>query len=261
MAFKRKRLTPQYKKKRTMKKRKLTLRKKIQSVVNRNIETKQSVWSATDGVELLHNYVASIVPGELLYSTQGTGDPMAGDGGNRVGDEVNVKSFTLKGMLELNERYSDVTVLIMIVKAARGDEPTYATLWQGQSNNKLLDSFNTERYTILARKYIKLKAPNGSAYTTNVIPPLAGTGIAFGDSTHFPTLSRSTRMFSITVPGKRFGRNGKIQYVNGTSSPKFFDYRAVCYAYSNYSTDSTAPLVYNVARVNECIRIMKFKDA
>jgi len=243
------------------KKRKVTLKKRIQSVVDRNIETKQAVWSQTDGVEVPHNFLGELVPGELLYSTQGTSDPMTGDGNNRIGDEVNVKSLTIKGMLELNERYSDVTCKLIIVKCPRGDIPTYSTLWQGQSNNKLLDEYNTERFTIVASKVIKLKAPNLAAYTTGVLPPIIGSGIAFGSTEHFPTLSRSTRMFSIKIPGKRFGRNGKIQYVNGTSTPKFFDYRAFIYGYSNYSTSSTPPEVYNVARINECIRLMKFKDA
>lgn len=244
-----------------MKKRKLNLRKRIQSVVDRNIETKQAVWSQTDGVEVPHNFLGELVPGELLYSTQGVTDPMTGDGSNRIGDEVHVKSLTVKGMLELNERYSDVTCKLIIVKSARGDTPTYSTLWQGQSGNKLLDEYNTERFTIVASKTIKLKAPSSSVYTTGVIPPVAGSGIAFGDTSHFPTLSRATRMFSIKIPGKRFGRNGKITYVNGTSTPKFFDYRAFIYGYANYSTASTAPEIYNVARINECIRLLKFKDA
>jgi hypothetical protein len=260
MASKRRRITPRYKKKRSMKKRKLTLGKRIQSVVNRNLETKQSVNSQTDGAEIPHNFLGDLLNGELLATTQGVFDPMALDTTNRIGDEINIQSLTIKGMLELNERYSDVTCLIIIVKCPRGDIPTYNTLWQGQSNNKLLDEFNTERYTILARRFVRLKAPNAAAYSTGVIPPgtATGSGIAFG--TGSVSLSRATKMFRIKIPGKRFGRNGKIQYVNQTSTPKFYDYRAFVYGYSNFSTASTFPEVFNVARINECIKILKFKD-
>lgn len=34
----------------------------------------------------------------------------------------------------------------------------------------------------------------------------------------------------------RFGRNGKIQYENGTGFTKFFDYRVAVHAYSNFGT-------------------------
>lgn len=255
----RRRVTPRYKKRRTSKKRKLTLGKRIQSVVNRNLETKQSVNSQTDGVEIPHNFLGDLLNGELLATTQGVFDPMALDTSNRLGDEINIKSLTIKGMIELNERYSDATFLLIVVKCPRGDIPTYNTLWQGQSANKLLDTFNTERFTILARRFIKIRAPNMSAYTTGVIPPgtATGSGIAFGSGT---TLSRATKMFRITIPGKRFGRNGKIQYVNQTSTPKFFDYRAFIYGYSNFSTASTFPEIFNVGRINEVIKVLQFKD-
>jgi len=62
-------------------------------------------------------------------------------------------------MLELNERYSDVTFRLFVVRSAKGDTPTTVTLWQGASGNKMLDTFNTERFTILYSKYVKILAP------------------------------------------------------------------------------------------------------
>jgi len=44
-------------------------------------------------------------------------------------------------------------------KSAKGDEPQ-DTLWQGVSGNKMSDTYNTERFTILKSKFIKMRAPN-----------------------------------------------------------------------------------------------------
>jgi len=63
-------------------------------------------------------------------------------------------------LLELNERYVDVSVKVMIVKSAKNDPATDANLWQGASANKLLDTFNTDRFTIMKSKFIKLRAAN-----------------------------------------------------------------------------------------------------
>ena len=101
----------------------------------------------------------------------------------------------VKGMLELNERYSDVSVKIIVVKSAKGDEPTDANLWQGASANKLLDTFNTERFTILKSKFIKMRAPNMSIQASGI--QTVGSGFTQGGTEHIQ--SRATRMFSISI--------------------------------------------------------------
>ena len=63
-------------------------------------------------------------------------------------------------MVELNERYSDVTFRLVFVKCAKGDVPTRDSLFTGSSGNKMLDYINKERYTVLAQKFFKIKAPN-----------------------------------------------------------------------------------------------------
>ena len=49
--------------------------------------------------------------------------------GNHIGDKITLSSVQVKGMIELNERYSDVGVRDMVIKSAKGDTPTDATLW------------------------------------------------------------------------------------------------------------------------------------
>ena len=77
-------------------------------------------------------------------------------GGQRIGDKITLSGVSFKMMLELNERYSDVTFRMMVVRSARGDTPDGSTLWQGSSGNKKLNEFNTERYSILFTKYVKV---------------------------------------------------------------------------------------------------------
>jgi len=40
---------------------------------------------------------------------------------NRIGDEITLKGISLKFMVELNERYSDVTFRMFVVKKAKDD--------------------------------------------------------------------------------------------------------------------------------------------
>ena len=147
---------------------------------------------------------------------------------------------------------------MMVVRSARGDTPDGSTLWQGNSGNKMLDEFNTKRYWILFTKYVKLTAPNmsivpsgaqmpGSGYTTNA------------NFTH--TQSRATRIVKFCIPGKKFSRNGVLQYENGTNQVKFFDLHFIIYAYSNYSTIDAAGIAFNVGRLNDCFIKMHYKDA
>jgi len=66
-------------------------------------------------------------------------------------------------------------------------------------------------------------------------------------------------MFSINIPGKKFGRNGVVQYENGSTQPKFFDYHLLFFAYSNFSTSDT--LGFFVGRVNDAFVKLHYKDA
>ena len=134
--------------------------------ITSTIETKSGVRTYSDGLELNHNRIVNF--GDQMLSTGNGTQDLENAIGNRIGDKITLQRLQVKGMLELNERYSDVSIKVMVVKSAKGDTPTDATLWQGASANKLLDTFNTERYTILASKFIKMRAPNMSIQASGV---------------------------------------------------------------------------------------------
>lgn len=232
-----------------------TIRQIANSVVQRNIETKTSQFSVSDGAEIFHNNFITMT-NQLLHTLQGDNAPEASMG-SRIGDKINLKGVGMCMMLELNERYSDVTFRILVVKAARGDTPTRATLFNGESGNKMMDSLNKERYTIIAQKFVKITAPNAGTRGGAVGVP--GSGYYEQDTaTPEQILSRATRIVRMWIPGRKFVRSGVITYENEQNYPKFFDYHVLCYAYSNYST---AQDVYYVGRVNEFLSKMYYKDA
>lgn len=241
-----------YKKKRTSRS---NLRQIVKQVLNKNIETKQAVSTSADGTEIFHNNFVS-PDAALLSTSQGVADSMTGTA-NRIGDEIMLKGVSIKMMLELNERYSDVTFRILVIRSSKGDTPTRATLFSGLSGNKMLDTINKERYTIVAQKYCKLTARNqgtqGSGLGTALVP--AGTNF---NTANDQVLSRATKIVKMWIPGSKFCKGGKIIYENDSTQVKFFDYRVVVYAYSNYSTGQDE---FYVGRINDYIKQLFYKDA
>jgi len=233
------------------------VRRAVAQQVNKNIETKQSVSSVTDGIEIFHNNFVTLSSTPLFTST-GTGDPMNLAISNRIGDRINIKGVSMKMMIELNERYSDVTFRLLIVRAAKGDIPTRATLFAGISGNKMIDNLNTERYTILHQKFFKIKAGNHGNTTSDGAggpPQPSGYGSAVDANN---TFSRATRLVKVWVPGTKFVKSGILTYEDGSAQPKFFDYHVLLYAYSNWTTLQD---IWFVARVNDFVNQMYFKDA
>jgi len=90
----------------------------------RTIETKSGVTTLPDGIELGHNNLVGF-SATLLRTINGDRD-MENAVGNRIGDKITLLSMQIKGMVELNERYSDVGIKVLIIKSAKGDVPTNA---------------------------------------------------------------------------------------------------------------------------------------
>ena len=248
--------------------------KKIQSLVRKQIaannkkhlEVKQAVSTVTDGQQIQHNNFQTL-DAHLLETSQGVKDPNTSHTECRIGDQITLRGCKIKMMVELNERYSDVTFRLLVVKCAKGDTPTRATLFTGLSGNKMIDTINKERYNVLFQKYFKIKAPNPGATTgtgTNIqvattLPP-TNAGIFYEENGYANNikLSRATKIIKAWIPGKAFAKNGIVQYENNGTQVKFFDYHVLLYAYSNYSTDQDT---WNIARCNDYINQLYFTDA
>ena len=237
------------------KKARMNIPRMVNKILKRRIETKESTQTIADGVEIIHNnFIILDGPSVFMKTNIGGGDPMNGNG-ERIGDEITMKNIQIRMMVELNERYSDVTFRFMIIKSAKGDVPTRSTLFAGKSDNKMIDTINNERYSIVYQKMFKLTARNagtvGSAATVDLLQA--------GYNNWDPKLSRATRIVKINLPGTKFGKGGLIRYENGSvSQVKFYDYTSVLYAYSNYTTLQD---VFNVGRINDYVKTIYYTDA
>jgi len=237
-----------------------TIQAMIRRTLYKEAETKNSQSDISDYQQIQHNSFINIFPNNILNTTPGVNDPTQGNTQNRIGDKITLLKCSLRMMLELNERYSDVTYRIIITKSARGDTPTINTLFKGLSGNKMLDDINYERYSVIYQKWGKLKAPNLSMGTGTAQDGTSSGVYYVSDNRQ----SRATRILRIDIPGSKFAKGGIIQYEGPANSTlqKFFDYNVFVYAYANYNVLAPTGLTagYNVLAVNDAFVRLHFKD-
>ena len=229
----------------------------------RTIETKENSWKTAADVSLAHNNVHVLqAPGNTLtfmnvfqMGIGVTDGDMGNNQGGRVGDEITVQSVKFHGFIENALSRPKVYYRFMLVKCAKGDLPTRATLYRGNAGNKMIDEINTERFTIVYSKIFNVSASNNVATSVS----LAGVPLAAPNIAQDPPGGIATRIFRATIPGKTFGRSGVIKYENAsTSQVKFYDYVPVFVAYDWYGTPQD---VNNVGKINELYCKIRFKDA
>lgn len=223
------------------------------SSITRAIETKESARRVTNfnlahnNVTVLQNSTGAVFnPFEM---TLGALDPMAGPG-NRLGDKIQVKGILFKFFLEAALSRTKVYFRFMLVKMAKGDTLNRANLFKDMTANKMIDQINTERFTIVAQKTVNVSPPNSAATGVNLVTGTT-TGSVIGTT--------GSRIVTMYVPGKKFGRDGLVTYENGSfTQVKFYDYRLCCVAYDWYGTPQD---VNDVGVINDGYFKMYFKDA
>jgi len=243
-----------YKKRKSYKKSNTSIKAIVNKAIKANnnlmLETKISNTTAADGTEMFHNSII-VRRSNLLSTSQGLLDTEVNNVSNRVGDKINVKGLSIKVMFELNERYSSAQFRIFVIKSAKGDVPTDITLFNGLSGNKMIDTLNTERFTILASKQFTIKQTSTGMQFNGVQE--IGSGFTSG----YPLISRATKIVKMWIPANKLVRKGLVVYENTTTQPKFHDYHLVYYSYSNYSTTTA----FYVGRVNDEVIQLYYKDA
>ncbi|MEO5351331.1 MAG: hypothetical protein H7836_17065, partial [Magnetococcus sp. YQC-3] len=152
--------------------------------------------------------------------------------------------------VETSLQRSNVHFKFYFVKMAKGETLNRANFFKDACSNKMIDQVNTERFTVLASKTVRLTTPNGAPASFNIASgvPQASTIAQAG-----------TRIISMWIPGRLFGRGGNVQYENvSTNQLKFFDYRLCAVAYDWYGTPQD---INNVGFVNDGYCKTYFKDA
>lgn len=243
--------------------KRVTLASRV-AALTRQIETKEGQWKTGLNQGLTHNNVNIITApgnGQAFLNPftlfVGASDNDQGNGnGQRIGDEITVQSVAFYAFLECALQRPKVYFRFMLVRCAKGDLPTRATLFKGNAGNKMIDEINTERFTIVASKIFNVAASNPIANTTTELTgvPLSAPNIA-GD---YPG-GIGTRIMRVTIPGRKFGRGGVIKYENGlTNQVKFYDYVPLFIVYDWYGTPQD---LNTVGRINELYCKIRFKDA
>lgn len=222
--------------------------------MERTVETKEGCWKIL-AVSLPHNNLTVLTDStgatfNPFMSNQGVTDPMSSNALTRIGDQIAVRGLKFKFFVEGSLGRTKVYFRFMLIRMAKGDTLNRTTFFKDAANNKMIDQYNRERFTIIAQKTFSVSAPNPTALTVaaNGVPASATvTGIT------------GNRIFTMWVPGKKFGRNGIIQYENAQPGQvKFFDYRLAVVAYDWYGTPQD---VNNVGFINEGYVKVYFKDA
>ena len=80
------------------------LMKKVRRIES-TVETKSGVQKYADGLELSHNSL-NVFSSTMLFTANGVRDREDAFG-ERIGDKITLRNVTVKGMAELNERYSE----------------------------------------------------------------------------------------------------------------------------------------------------------
>lgn len=229
------------------KSRRPSLQKQIRALT-KTIETKEGTRKVS-GINLAHNNLTVFDLNPFL-STSGTGDPMVAGTMQRIGDSIHVQSLRFKFMVRATVERSKVYFRFMLIKMAKGDTLSRATLFEESCDNKMIDTLHTERFTIMASKTFNVSPPNAVVTTFNDV-----TGVPGGGVVGIP----GSRIFSMRIPGKRFGRNGVITYENQQGAQvKFYDYKLCCVAYDWNNTDQD---INNVGFVDDGYVKCYFKDA
>lgn len=253
---KRRRVVKRAPKRKMTQRSKFSANKRIRRIENM-IETKESQTKSPVDFGLPHNAVTVVqmvspIGADLnpFYVGIGPNDPM-NSLGNRIGDKIALRGLLIKGFLENALQRAKVYYRIMLIKCAKGDTPTRATLFKGDATNIMIDQINTERFTVCAQKILNVSASN--AVASSIIPNI--NGVPSGGT----PAGIATRIFKMWVPGYKFGRSGILAYENNSVSQlKFFDYKLCIVAYDWYGTPQD---VNTVGRVNELYTKIYFKDS
>lgn len=223
--------------------------------LNRMIETKECTRGSSVNINMPHNNLYIIqdqsAAGDLnmFNCAQGVTDPMARGAGSRIGDKISLRGVLIRGMFENSLGRAKVFFRVMVIKCAKGDVPTRATLFKNDSANKMIDQVNTERFTVVAQTTFNISCTNlapNAVGATGV--PASGTSAGIG-----------TKCIKMWIPGSKFGRQGNLTYEDGSATQlKFHDYKVCVLCYDWLGTPQD---VNNVGLLNELYTKLYFKDA
>ena len=157
------------------------------------------------------------------------------DENQRVGDEVIGKYIKLKFQFFSKQDRPNVQYRIIVYRAPQGEGDGYFDIMENVFGNKMLDNINTEKYTPIFQKFIKIQG-------NNMIGPSGGL---LGTQYDW-YMKENSKMVSFTIPLK----DAKMKYQNDSEFPKFQrdSIKLVVFAYDAYGSlpaDNIATFAYS----------------
>ena len=140
------------------------------------IETKELSHKTAGNVALQHNNTLSLQRSDglalnIFYSGVGADDPMTQNTGSRIGDQITVKGVMIRGFFENAINRTKVFYRVMLIRGAKGETFSRANIFKGDSDNKMIDQVNTERFSVLAQKVFTISCANALAIFLIYHPP------------------------------------------------------------------------------------------
>jgi len=184
-----------------------------------------------------------------LFAQQSVEDPMESNHVSRIGDKIPIRGVMLKAFFENALGRSKVWYRLMVIKKAKGDTIDRTTLFKQDTDNKMLDQINTERFSIVAQRTFNIQPSNSMASGASITGEPVASGTVGG---------QASKIVKMWIPGTKFGRDGNLIYEDASSQPKFYDYRIILVSYDWYGTPQD---VNAVGRINELFTKIYYKDA
>jgi hypothetical protein len=134
---------------------------------------------------------------------------------------------------------------MFVVKKAKGDTLSTATFFTGLSGNKMIDTINTERFTVLYSRTFKLTARNQGTLQNEQGVGSGLYGVASSSAYQGAVLSRATRIIKVYVPGSTFIKSRKVTYKISSPSDTSTRYS---YALPNFVPAWATPCSFRARR-------------
>lgn len=229
-------------------------------------ETKTAMFTINDNQVIGHNnfiYLENSLfamrPGYTSndFNPSGSG---SGAKGFVVGARYFAKGVSFRFMLENPADRPYVIYRFMVIKAAHGNNPTRADLFENVSGNKMIDYIDTDKYTVEYQKWIHVRAPNAGTQAAKNINGTYNAGDFAGNETVMTTPKKVVKLYWKCNKHIRLHDYADKETIDGLADrlrPKNFNHYVLLYAYDTYGTPQD---LTTVGTVNDYVSKVYMKD-
>lgn len=239
----------------------LAYKRKANRMVIAGGETKVLFKTYPDNTAITHNNFITLESSVFsTISTAISNDVTLEKYGGVSGNRYYAKGVSFRFMLENPQDRPYVIYRFMVIRAAHGNTPTRANLFEGASGNKMIDYIDKDKFTVEYQKWIHVKAPNiGSQAAAN-----ANGTILLEDALGYEgVVTQPKKVCKLYWPCNKYIRlhdyadRETIDGVANRQRSKDFDWHVLIYAYDTYGTPQD---LTTVGRVNDYCSKVYAKD-